>query len=74
VAVIGECCIWADENVISYSSAIPDLHAGFNRDVIANKYITLYQGMCANVAVSANTRTLQNDYELPNSRPLSNLA
>ena len=57
VEIIGKCCIWADENIIFYSCAIPDLDTGFNRDVISNKYITLYEGMCANVAISANSRT-----------------
>ena len=74
MGIIGKCCIWADENIIFYSCAIPDLHTRFYGNVISNKYITLYKGMCANVAISANSRTFENHYKLPNSRSLSNLA
>jgi len=67
VSIIGERDIWADKNLICDAEAVPELHAAFDRDLVADSHIVFNEHMGADVAVRTDLRIWQNDAKLPDT-------
>ena len=66
VFVVAKTNIRTDKNTVFQMHAIPQLHAAFNRDVVADDHIVFNKTMCANIAICTNFCACQNHAKLPN--------
>ncbi|MOA20784.1 hypothetical protein D3C78_1412480 [compost metagenome] len=65
--VVGECSIGADEDIVLDHKPLPEKHATFHSDVVADYNSSLDQGVSADVAIAANLRAFEDDRVLPDS-------
>lgn len=72
--IVSEGYIRPDEDIILNPETIPELHAGLDRDSVADLDIALDQGLRTKVAIGADGRPRQNDDELPDARSRADCA
>jgi len=66
--VVGESDVWANKHIVAHTQTVPQLHAAFDGDTVADDNVIFDQAVGADVAVLANLRAGKDNDELPNSR------
>jgi hypothetical protein len=66
--VIAEGCIRPDEDIVSDAKSVPQLDTALDGHAIPQDDIVLDEAVRADIAVTSDSRALQNDYVLPNAR------
>jgi hypothetical protein len=65
--VVGKRCVWADEDIVFNSNAVPQLNAAFDGDPVTNDHIVFYEAVRADVASGADPSVWQHHGELPDA-------
>ena len=70
-SVICERCVRADEDVVSYTDAVPKLHTTLYGHPIPKNHIVFDENLGIDIALRADTCAGQDDGELPDTCPLA---
>lgn len=73
MAVIAECRIGTNEDIIFYAHPIPDLNPTFYCNIVANDNIILNKAVRADITVPADPRTWEHNAVLPNASTITNI-
>jgi hypothetical protein len=71
-AIVRECRIWSNKNIVTDSSAVPELDAAFDRHSVTNNDVIIDENPGIDDTIAANARLTTNSRKRIYPRPRAN--